>query len=82
MGVFSADVDMGLIANGRDLDVAQCGPDFLIMSDAVALPPCEAEFWVRVDDDVDRRAVWLPLGITPTRTRTPMSSRCQSQHGT
>jgi hypothetical protein len=53
-----------VLTDGRELPVAQLGPDFVILEHAAELPPStHAEMILHVDDSERRWPVTLPNGI-------------------
>jgi hypothetical protein len=64
---YSAEVEMTLLVNGECLPVGQLGPDFLLLDEVVAQPPCEAVIKMRVDEEEDQWPVRLPEGIASER---------------
>ena len=72
----SADVDISLHVNGDTYQVAQLGPDFLILRhrSKVSLDSCTARVTMRVDDAEDSWPVELTEGVCPESVRTPIST--------
>lgn len=64
----SADVRMTLRVNGKLLDIAQMGPDFLILRQTVSHPPSDAEVTLVVDGHEERWNVRLPDGLHGANT--------------
>ena len=73
----SSDVEIWLSVNGNSHEVAQLGPDFLILRhrQGVELSPCPATISLRVDDADKSWQVRLTEGVSPNRVRTPLSSQ-------
>lgn len=60
---------MELFAAGRQLPIAQLGPDFVIFARPVELPACIGEMVMRVDGEEERWTVRLPHGATVEERR-------------
>lgn len=71
-GAYSADVRIQLIVNGHILPVAQLGPHFLILRNAIDHPPTDAEIVMSIDGDVKQWPVRLPAGIAVGKVETPI----------
>jgi hypothetical protein len=69
----SAQVKMKLLITGSSLPVAQMGPDFLLVMEAVDLPPSNAIIVMQVDDAERRWDVHLPNGISLVSKRVAIS---------
>jgi len=65
---------MKLLVNGSSLSVAQMGPDFLLMTEAVDHPPANASIVMRVDESERRWDVRLPDGISLRSKRVAISA--------
>jgi hypothetical protein len=63
----SAEVEMRLLIDGESLGVGQLGPDFVLLDEVVAHPPCDAVIEMRIDEEESRWPVRLPEGITSER---------------
>ena len=60
---------------GKDrFEVAQIGPDFMIVAESIELPPITAELIVQIDGQEKRRRLYLPNGVQKTVTRTPIQA--------
>ena len=74
----SATVEMSLQVNGYVLPIAQMGPNFLVLKNAIDHPPAAtAQISLSIDGHVDRWEVSLPEGISGVRRKT-LISRCQT----
>jgi len=73
-GGHSAQVKMKLLVNGCSLPVAQMGPDFLLVTEAIDHPPVDASIVMRVDDSERRWEVHLPNGISLGSKRVVISA--------
>lgn len=58
-GGYSADVEIYLLIDGTRHDVAQIGPDFLILRNPSDVPVGNAQIVTRVDEKLERRDVIL-----------------------
>lgn len=56
--------------NGHVFSVAQLGPDFLVLRDALDRPPGPAELAMSIDGDFKQWAVDLVEGISLARRKT------------
>ena len=63
-GGHSAQVKMKLLVNGSSIPVAQMGPDFLLVTEAIDHPPANASIVMQVDETERRWDVRLPQGIS------------------
>ncbi len=61
------------LKGGEILSIGQLGPTFLILDDAVDLPPCDGEIMLSVDGRERRWRVALPEGVRPGIVRTPIA---------
>ena len=61
---YSADVRLQLCLPDVVLELAQIGPDRLILDAPVDHPPCEAEVVMQIDGNERRWPVFLPSGIS------------------
>jgi len=66
-GPYSADVRMQLYVCGRILRIGQLGPDFIVLDEAIDLPPCQAEISLSIDGRVDQWTIHLPHGLAAGR---------------
>lgn len=66
----SADVQIQLNVNGFSLAVGQLGPEYLILHEPTEHSPADAEIVMSIDGRVRRWNVYLPDGISPSKTRT------------
>jgi hypothetical protein len=66
---YSAAVKMHLLLNGYSLPVAQMGPDFVILREAVEHGPGDAQVVLNVDGDERRWHVRLPEGLRPEQKK-------------
>jgi hypothetical protein len=69
---YSAVVEMELRVNGHVFRIGQLAPDFIILRDAVDLPPSQGEITVSIDGHINRWPVWLPEGASPAKVRCPI----------
>jgi hypothetical protein len=60
---YSAAVRLRLEAEGQSFELAQIGPEKVILRAPASLPPCRAEVVMDVDDFTRRWLVALPEGI-------------------
>jgi hypothetical protein len=70
----SADVRIQLNVNGFALNVAQLGPDFITVRDALEHPPAEGEIVMSVDGKVRRWNVFLPEGISAAKPNSKITA--------
>lgn len=70
----SATVRIGLLFAGRRIEIAQLGPDFLILQDPTVMPPGMGEIILQVDESERRKPVLLPNGIGASVERTPIQN--------
>jgi hypothetical protein len=63
-GGHSAEVKMWLLLDGTSIDIAQMGPDFLLVDSPIDHPPSLASIVLQVDDSETRWNVRLPNGIS------------------
>ena len=70
----SADVRAHLSVNGRNIDVAQLGPGYLILRDPIETPPVAAILTFQIDGNKEVRHLWLTAGIKSDQPRTPISA--------
>ena len=68
-GGHSAQVKIRLLVGSVNLNVAQLGPDFLLVDTPCDMPPGEANILMRVDDSERSWTVFLPQGISSTSQR-------------
>ena len=69
----SAEVSIRLLLNGRSLPIAQLGPDFLILEQALEHPPSHAAISLVIDGHEDRLPVWLPQGLSVDKVEVRLS---------
>ena len=69
----SAQVRMELRLNGRVLPIAQMGPDFLVMKQAIDHPAAVGEISLRIDDSERNWPVHLVEGISTERRKTKIA---------
>ena len=69
---YSAEVALSLVVGEQTLPLSHVAPHFVILSNPVDLPPCQAEVVVDVDGDILRRSVFLVDGSQAARLRTPV----------
>ena len=62
---YSAKVRIELRCAGKTFNVAQLSPGRLCLRNAVAVPPCNAQLHVFIDDHEDVQTIYLCYGITP-----------------
>jgi hypothetical protein len=68
---YSAHVEIWLHTGGRQLELAQIGPEwFTVRDESFTLPPSEAEVTLRVDDQVERLRVYLHNGVQSEQRKT------------
>lgn len=65
----SAVVNMALHVNGQTIRVAQMGPSFLILKEAIEIPPASGFVTLDVDGTVETYDVDFPQGINSVRKR-------------
>jgi hypothetical protein len=70
----SAIVRMELRLNGRVFPIAQLGPNFLVLKDAVDHPAAEAEIGMWIDGREDLWRVLLAEGIKASQPKTAISA--------
>lgn len=73
-GGHSAQVKMRLLVNGNSIPVAQMGPDFLFVTNAIDHSPCNARIVLQVDDSKREWDVCLPNGISSGSDRIIISA--------
>ena len=66
---------MWLVMGGHEFDVAMTSNDFVILIDAVDLPPGDATLHVEVDGDDRTKTLHFDDGIRQDRRRQPHRSR-------
>ena len=66
-------VRMHLEVGGEQVPVNQLGLDFAIVEVTANHPPGPAKLFVKVDDDLTIRSVFLPNGIHPSVVRTKLA---------
>ncbi len=76
-GGHSAQVKMKLLVNGSSIPVAQMGPDFLFVTEAIDHPPANASIVMQVDECERRWDVRLPNGISLGSKRVVISTVTQ-----
>jgi len=64
----SAQLKMKLLVNGSPIPVAQRGPDFLLVTEAIDHPPADASLVMQVDETERRWNVRLPMGFPQVRS--------------
>jgi hypothetical protein len=69
----SAQVKIWLLVNGTSIEVAQLGPDFLLLDAPVEQPPGAASIVLRVDHSERRWDVHLPEGISADSDRVAIA---------
>jgi len=67
---YSADVELWLILNGRQLALSHLWHDGFIARERIVHPPTEAEVVLTVDGREHRWPVFLPDGLSPEREET------------
>ena len=72
---YSAEVRLHLEVAGRILELAQIGPDSVILRTTAEIHPCEAEVVMRVDGRQRRWPVYLPDGISSQAKRVRTVAR-------
>jgi hypothetical protein len=60
---YSADVRMSLAVNGHVFSIAELGPGFVVLRDAVDHPPVRGEITMSIDRHVEKWLVELVDGI-------------------
>jgi hypothetical protein len=73
-GGHSAEVKMKLLVNDSSIPVAQMGPDFLLVTEAIDHPPANASIVMQVDETERRWDVRLPNGISLGSRRVVISA--------
>jgi hypothetical protein len=73
-GGHSAQVKMKLLVNGSSIPVAQMGPDFLLVVEAIDHPPANASIIMQVDESERRWDVHLPNGMSLGSKRVAISA--------
>jgi hypothetical protein len=73
-GGHSAQVKMRLLVDGNSIPVAQMGPDFLILKEAIDHPPGNARIILQVDESKREWDVRLPDGISSHSDRVVISA--------
>ncbi|HEV8062826.1 MAG TPA: hypothetical protein VGP68_23305 [Gemmataceae bacterium] len=68
--IHSAVVRIQLTVNGHVLNVAQLGPDFLVLRNPIEHPPANAEVFVSIDGNEKRWPVYLADGIKTSERKT------------
>ena len=66
---------MHIEIGGETLSVAQLGPDFLILHEAIDHPPADAILFFSIDGNERRRPIRLPDGISTRSRRVAIASR-------
>jgi hypothetical protein len=66
--------------NGKVLEIAQLGPEFLVLRESADHPPCDAEIAMSIDGHESRWTVYLHEGIQAGRRKTPISP-CADRNG-
>jgi hypothetical protein len=66
----SAVVRIQLSVDGHVFNVAQLGPDFLVLRNPIDYPPANAEVFISIDGDEDRWPVYLADGIKASERKT------------
>lgn len=69
-GGYSADVQMRLYVNGHEFNVAQLGPEFIILRVPSDQPAGAAEMSLSIDGRVERWPIYLPNGISAGEAKT------------
>jgi hypothetical protein len=69
----SADVRMTLSVNGDVLKISHLAPEFIILRSPIEHDPADAEIFLSIDGDEQRRMVHLVNGIHPDRLRTTIA---------
>lgn len=65
---------MRLLVNGCSLEIAQMGPDFLLLQSPVNHPPSEVCVVLRVDQSESQWKVRLPEGISAASNRVRIAT--------
>jgi hypothetical protein len=71
-GGHSAQVKIRLMVADADLEVAQLGPDFLLVDSPRDMPPGEARILMRVDGNESSWNVFLTRGISSSSPRVAL----------
>jgi hypothetical protein len=58
---------------GGVVPIAQMGPDFLVVKEAIEYPPVDAEMYLRIDDSESSWRVRLVEGISTARRKTKIA---------
>lgn len=72
---FSADVQMRLYVEGHELEIAQLGPDFLVLKTPIDLGAADAEIHMTIDDVENRWPVYLPEGLSAGNAVAKLAGR-------
>jgi hypothetical protein len=70
-GGYSADVDLQLVLQGKSFPLAQVGPTFCILREAMEFEPTAGEIVIVVDGDAKRVPAYFPQGGTASDPRVP-----------
>jgi hypothetical protein len=81
-GGHSADVRIALAVNGHVFNVAELGPDFVVLRNPLPHPPAEAEITLSIDGQVERWQVELLDGIVADGGDTRFRSCVGQVNGT
>jgi hypothetical protein len=73
-GGHSANVRMKLVLKADSIPVAQMGPDFLLVDNAMDYPPGEASLVLQVDQSERQWKVSLPDGISAQSQRVTIAA--------
>jgi hypothetical protein len=73
-GGHSAEVRISLMFSGHSIQVAQLGPDFLLLDAPADHPPGLASILLRVDESERRWNVHLPNGISAASKRVAITA--------
>ncbi len=68
--IHSAIVRIELTVDGHVPNVAQLGPDFLVLRNPIDHPPANAEVFMSIDGEEDRWPVYLADGIKASERKT------------
>jgi hypothetical protein len=69
---FSTDVRLTLRIADGDYSLGQIAPDYIILDPPSSLPPGLGEVILSIDGRERKWPVELPVGSSPTTTRTPI----------
>lgn len=77
-GGYSAEVDLQLVLQGKSFPLAQVGPTFCILREAMEFEPTTGEIVIVVDGDAKRISVNFPKGGSASDTLVPYIEQAPS----